>query len=308
MEAQTNLKTPVLFLVFNRPEPTQKVFEQIRLAKPQQLFIAADGPRAGKEGEAAKCEAVKQIVSQIDWECDVQTLFREENLGCKQAVSSAINWFFEQVEAGIILEDDCLPNQSFFSYAQTLLEKYRNDDRIMIISGDNFQAGLKRGNASYYFSRYPHIWGWATWRRAWQKYDITMSGFPTFKNQNQIENLFTSAAEQNFWMHNFEEVFQNKVDTWDFQWVYAIYSHDGLCIMPNVNLISNIGFNHEATHTKTGDVATANLPTSNIGELQHPEFVLRDVAADDYSAEHVFHARNAAPGLKSKLKSLIKSI
>jgi hypothetical protein len=172
--------TPVLFLIFNRPNTTEQVFEAIAKAKPRCLFVAADGPRTDKEGEAEKCQAVRDIIKRVDWDCEVKTLFREQNLGCKEAVSSAITWFFEQVEEGIILEDDCLPSDSFFSFCAELLEKYRDDKRIMMISGDNFQDGIQRGDASYYFSSVPWIWGWATWRRAWRLYDREMQTFPSF--------------------------------------------------------------------------------------------------------------------------------
>ena len=161
------ISTPVLFLIFNRPELTEKVFQKIQDAQPKYLFVAADGPRDNKYGEKDLCEKTRAVVLEnITWECEVKTLFRTENLGCRTAVSSAINWFFENVEEGIILEDDTVPDNSFFSYCQALLEKYRNHEQIMMITGDNFQDGIKRGNGSYYFSRYVHIWGWASWRRA----------------------------------------------------------------------------------------------------------------------------------------------
>lgn len=309
MEKTDSLKTPVLFLIFNRPEPTRRVFEQIRLAKPRRLFIAADGPRAHKEGEAQRCQEVRDIVSQVDWECDVKTLFREQNLGCKMAVSSAIDWFFDQVEQGIILEDDCLPSQSFFTFTSELLDKYANDERIMMISGDNFQEGVQRGDGSYYFSKYPHIWGWASWRRAWSKhYDIEMKTFPQYKAENRIAKLFPNPREQKFWMNNFQEVFDNKVDTWDFQWVYAIYSNGGMCIMPNVNMISNIGFNAEATHTKTGGEGSANLQTQEMSHLVHPSKIEIDKAADKFESQHVFHIPTKGTVIKSKLKSLLKKV
>lgn len=308
METQNLLTTPVLFLVFNRPEPTKQVFEQIRLAKPKQLFIAADGPRAHKEGEAERCAQVREIATQVDWECEVKTLFRDQNLGCKKAVSSAIDWFFTQVEQGVILEDDCVPNLSFFTFAQELLNKYADDERVMMISGDNFQNGQKRGEASYYFSCYPHIWGWATWRRAWGKYyDVEMKSFPEYKAAGRIKEVFSNPVEQQFWMNNFQEVYDGKVDTWDFQWVYAIFSRQGLCAVPNVNLISNIGFNSDATHTKTGGEGSANLTTGNLGEIIHPKVVERNVEADEYESKHVFHIKSVGElSLKSRIKLLLR--
>ena len=157
---------PVLFCIFNRPELTARVFESIRARQPHQLFIASDGPRDSNSDDVTKVEAARQIVSRVDWECDVSTRFLSENLGCKHAMSSAISWAFEKTEDLIILEDDCLPHASFFGYCDSLLDRYRNEDSVMMISGNNFQPS-RRSDASYYFSRWTHIWGWATWKRAW---------------------------------------------------------------------------------------------------------------------------------------------
>jgi len=192
------LYTPILFLIFNRPDTTQKVFNAIRKAKPKQFFIAADGSPPDREGEIEKCQKSRKIATSVDWDCEVKTLFRDKNLGCKIAISSAIDWFFENVEEGIILEDDCLPHQSFFWFCQELLEYYRNDTRIMHISGDNFQFGRKRGEGSYYFSKYSHVWGWATWRRAWKCFDINMKSFEEFKAENQINSIFQSKQQQKY--------------------------------------------------------------------------------------------------------------
>ena len=194
---ETNkFNTPILFLIFNRPDTTFKVFEEIRKIKPAKLYIAADGPRPNVIGEEEKCTASRNIIKQVDWDCDVKTLFREKNLGCKIAVSSAISWFFENVEEGIILEDDTFPTQSFFWFCQELLDFYRNDSRIMHISGNNFQLGKIRGEGSYYFSKYNHIWGWATWKRAWRFYDVSLNTFPIFVQRKVIKNIFRRVKVQ----------------------------------------------------------------------------------------------------------------
>jgi hypothetical protein len=243
------LTTPVLFLVFNRLDTTKQVFEAIRQAKPPKLFIAADGPRVDRDDEAEDCDTVRQfIMNNIDWECEVKTLFRDQNLGCRVAVSSAIDWFFENVEAGIILEDDCLPHPDFFNFCQDMLEYYRNDESIMHISGANFQFGKQRGDGSYYFSRYAHIWGWASWRRAWQYYDVNMKSFPNFKEQNIIGDIFPDKKIQCRWLEILDKIYSKDpiFNTWDFQWAYTVLLHQGRCITPNCNLISNIG--GSATH------------------------------------------------------------
>jgi len=292
MDSQTNLKvfdTPVLLLIFNRPDVTERVFAEIRKLKPKRLFIAADGPRAHKPNDPDLCLQTRNMVKDVDWDCEVKQLYRNDNLGCKLAVSSAITWFFSQVEYGIILEDDILPHPSFFPYMQEVLKRYKDDDRVMMVSGYNTQHGQKRSDASYYFSHYPHIWGWGTWKRAWDKYDVKIDRLAEFKRQNQIANLFDDPVVQEFWMDKFQMVHDNKYDTWDFQWVYTVFSEAGLCVQPNVNLVSNIGFDMNATHTTFSGAEEANLQTYDIGEIVHPDFIIADRAADEYEVEHIFH-------------------
>lgn len=294
------LKTPVLFIIFNRPDTTQKVFDEIKKVKPLKIFIAADGPRNDKKNEAQNCQKTRTIIKQINWDCKIYTLFREQNLGCKIAVSSAINWFFQHIEKGIILEDDCLPHQSFFWYCQELLERYIHDERIMMISGDNFQDGIKRGEQGYYFSRLSHIWGWATWRRAWKYYDVNMKNFPEFLTQNQIKNIFDDQFVQQYWIRILQNVYDNKIDTWDYQWAYTVFTQNGLSIMPNYNLISNIGFGKTATHVKEKNNEYANMKRYELKNLSHPAFILPDKNADKYTFKH--HYGIIQPELKPPKK------
>ena len=196
---------PILFVVFNRYETTLRVFQVIRQQEPSRLFIAADGPRLNRSDDLEKCNQVRQIVDLVDWDCEVITLFRDANLGCRDAVSSAINWFFSHVDKGIILEDDCLPVPFFFSFCQEMLEYYQSDDRVMMVSGDNFQNGIQRGKGSYYFSKCCHIWGWATWKRAWDKYDVEMKSFPDFRKQNLVNSILSKNDERTYWIKCFEK-------------------------------------------------------------------------------------------------------
>ena len=288
------LKTPILFLIFNRPEMTRRVFDEIRKARPERLFIAADGPRPDRSGDGAACLQTRKVVARIDWPCEVKTLFREKNLGCRSAVSSAIDWFFSQTEEGIILEDDCLPDQSFFRFCRELLIRYRDDERVMMISGDNFQkipsarGAVKADASSYYFSRYAHIWGWATWRRAWHRYDITMSSFPAFKAGGSIAKISRDPLVQDHWLQIFNQAHDGMIDTWDIQWAYALSVSGGLAAVPNRNLVENIGFDEQATHTKDPEKYAshprAQLP---IGSLVHPETVVADSVRDAYEDELV---------------------
>jgi hypothetical protein len=199
-------KSPILFLIFNRPDTTKAVFESIKSIKPLKLYIAADGARGNKLGEDLLVEETRAIIQSVDWECEVKTLFRKENLGCKVAVSSAIDWFFENEEQGIILEDDCLPDASFYGFCENLLDYYKNDERVFHISGNNFQDGIIRGDGSYYFSKYNHSWGWATWRRVWKTYDVNMKGLTKALDLKVFENTL-SKSELSFWLNCFEEIF-----------------------------------------------------------------------------------------------------
>jgi len=256
---EKELATPVLFLIFNRPDTTQRVFNEIRKAKPSKLFVAADGSRENKKGETEKCKEVRKIVNEgIDWDCDVRKLYRDKNLGCKIAVSSAIDWFFENVEEGIILEDDCLPSQSFFWFCQELLEKYRGDKRVMMISGTNVNVKWKSDLQDYHFSYYGGIWGWATWRRAWNHFDVEMTKWGNTYWRKQIKYLIGEKQYKER-ARNYERTFNKQLDTWDYAWSFARLINSGMSVVPSKNLVSNIGFNSEATHTKNPKAKVNNL-------------------------------------------------
>lgn len=279
------LTTPVAFLVFNRPDLTERVFERIAAAKPPTLLLVADGPR--NEKERATCEQVRKIVNQVDWDCRVLKNFADTNLGCKRRVASGLDWVFSQVSEAIILEDDCLPSSSFFYFCQTLLEHYRDDERISMISGNNLQFGMNRTDDSYYFSRYTEIWGWATWRRAWQYYDVTMQSWPAFKAAGCMNSVFEHPEERAFWEPHFQACYDGKIDTWDFIWLYTCLRQSGLTVIPRVNLVSNLGYRADATHTFDTSSRFANVPAEEIGEIKHPEHVIRHAEADTYHFEQI---------------------
>ena len=283
------MNTPVLFLLFNRPAHTKRVFEQIRAAKPKWLFIAADGPRMGVETDRENCRQTRSLVLEnIDWDCEVKTLLRDSNLGCGVACAEAIGWFFENVEEGIILEDDCLPDLSFFTFCSTLLAHYRDDEHIMHISGNNFQGGHKRGDASYYFSAYHHNWGWATWRQSWSEFRYAITDFDRDRLLAYLQHYGFNTSEQNFWI----AIFENPLETWDYQWGYAIWKNSGLCILPNANLVINIGFGSEATHTRMVP-PSGQMKYGRIDKLVHPRRIRLDEKADHYTFEHHFHVRDS---------------
>lgn len=283
-------QTPILFLVFNRPDTTNQVFERIRALKPLKLYVASDGARINKTGEDLLVQETRAIIQSIDWDCEIKTLFRAENLGCKVAVSSAIDWFFENEEQGIILEDDCLPNESFFHFCEQLLNQYKKHNEIMHISGNNFQDGIIRGDGSFYFSKYNHIWGWATWKRAWILYNVNLE----IENENEIEDFikgnFEAKKEQLFWTKLYKNFTKSAIDTWDYQWTYAIWKNNGLSIIPNKNLVSNIGFDSNGTHTNGKDIlGLGNTKTFTISEIINPSVIAINKKADKYTLDHYFN-------------------
>ncbi|SFH04575.1 nucleotide-diphospho-sugar transferase [Pontibacter chinhatensis] len=281
---QEPLHTPVLLIIFNRAHTTQKVFDRIRQVKPTKLYVAADGARPHVATDAERCAETRRIVEQVDWECEVKTLFQEQNLGCGVAPSRAISWLFEHEETGIILEDDCIPSKSFFWFCQELLEKYKHDTRVMHISGNNYLDGWRRdSDYSYYFSDKVNSWGWATWRRAWQLYDFHLGTFPELKRKGYLNGIFLNKLEEKYRLSKLEETFENiqKGDVWDYQWEFTVYSNSGLCIVPEVNLVRNIGFGEDATHTFNLHDKKAKVYEEEIAfPLRHPKFVIRDVESD----------------------------
>ncbi len=283
--------TPILFLNFNRPRLTNRVFDAIRKQKPKKLYIACDGPREGNSYDLVAIDEVKKIVSEIDWSCEVFTLYRNNNLGCKKAVSEAITWFFHNEELGIILEDDCMPNHDFFNFCQELLFRYKDQQEIWTITGNNFQNGKYFGEGSYYFSKYNHVWGWATWRRAWLNYDIKMKFWPDWKCSTDFKYKIPDANERAYWLRIFDNVYNGQIDTWDYIWTACIWYYGGITATPNVNLVSNIGFGSFATHTKYAQSKQANLPFFDLGRIVHPTQIRIEVSADKYIFEYLLDGR-----------------
>ncbi len=304
-------KSAVLFVIFNRPATTVAVFEQIKAARPKRLYIAADAPREGVETDKLLCKQTRDIVKQIDWECEVKTLFNKKNKGCKDGVSSAVDWFFDHEEEGIILEDDCLPADSFFKFCDTLLEKYRDDARVRHITGCNLQQGKKWGNASYYFSNRTHVWGWASWRRVWNEYDKNLNKYNEQEVRDQIGNIYGDALVVNSWVNIFKGLKAGKINSWAYPLDFINFFNNGLNIIPNENLISNIGFGNNATHTINVDDAFANVPLSEIEEITHPTFIVPEKRADLFIMNLDFHIdeiRKKENSLKKRIKRFAKSM
>lgn len=260
---------PILFLTFNRPSHTAAVFQRIREAKPEKLFLAADGPRSHVADDEEKCKKVKEIISEVNWDCEVHTLFREQNLGCGLAVSSAIDWFFSMVEGGVILEDDCNPSLQFFQFTAAMLEEYKNEKQVFHISGFSWVYEESFPH-DFYFTRYPNIWGWATWADRWKKYNFSLEGQTIDKKLSWLE-----ATKEEVFFHNysFKSVLKENVDTWDYQWKFCLFQHRGICINPNANFIDNIGFDGEGTHT----VQDKKLPLVSNNDLLSVDYRVPEI-------------------------------
>jgi len=276
-------------LIYNRPSTTERVFETIRQTKPTKLLVVADGPRSDKADEAAKCTAARAIPERVDWPCDVLTNYAEANLGCRRRISSGLDWVFSQVEEAIILEDDCLPHPDFFSFCEELLGRYRHDERVMHINGSNFQPNRLKSPHSYYFSRYPHVWGWASWRRAWQFFDVHLRQWADARCRRRYLETFADSWERRFWKQKLNAVSAGLQDTWDYQWSFACISQRSFSPTPVVNLISNIGCGPEALHTENLSDLFANRATGELGfPLRHPNDVSTELSADEYVARNSY--------------------
>jgi hypothetical protein len=283
------MKTPVVLIIFRRPEKTQKILNIIREIQPKQLFVIADAPRSHKLGEAEKSEKTRAVIETIDWDCQVYKNYSEQNLGSSKRIPTGLNWVFSQVEEAIILEDDCLPEKTFFSFCEELLEHYRHDQRVMTISGNNFQFGRQTTSDSYYFSRYSHSWGWATWRRAWQYFDMNMTHWPRVKEQQLLNFILEDRRTRQYWENIFQGVFDNQIVAWDYRWTFACWLQNALTILPSRNLVSNIGFDEDASHTTSKNHPFAYLPTYPMTfPIQHPAYLIRDGAADQFSQNTIF--------------------
>jgi len=283
------LKTPVLVIAYRRPDTTKKVIGAIRVAAPTQMFVACDGPNLKNPGEAEKVAATRALIEkEIDWPCTIERRYSETNQGCKMGVSSAITWFFEQVEEGIIIEDDCVAHPDFFLYCAELLERFRHNHKIWHISGNNFQDGQWRGDGSYYFSHIPHSWGWATWRRCWKHYDRELKRWPALKASGLMKTIFEDPVARSYWAGLWDNLLvKGQPNTWDYQWHLTCLSEGGLTVMPNRNLVSNVGFSRDGTYCLNEESLRNNIPVSKIYPLTHPTFILRNAAADAYDFDHI---------------------
>ena len=281
-------QTPVVLIVFRRPEATARVFEAIRQARPAALLVVADGPRRNRPGEAELCSATRAIFNRVDWNCSVLTNYANQNLGLKQRVESGLDWAFSQIEEAIILEDDTLPHPTFFPFCAALLERYRRDERIMAVAGSSFLFGRHRTPFSYHFSRYPLIWGWATWRRAWRHHDPTMREWPALRGTGSLGDVLETPAAVRYWSYCFQRNFET-MGSWDYAWTLSCWRRGALSVTPNVNMVTNIGFGADGSHTMDAASKFAGMEALPVEfPLRHPERVERDKRADALTEETAF--------------------
>lgn len=299
------MKSPVLFLIFKRPDTTEIVFDRIREVQPPKLYIAADGPRENRPDEIEKCNITRKITEKIDWPCEVHRLYQEKNLGCGLGVSTAISWFFEHEEEGIIIEDDIIAHPDFFSYCDEMLEKYRDDNRIQLVTGRNsFFKSFKHDSCSYYLSNYFMIWGWASWRRVWKTYQFDVSSISEERFLSAVRAKIDPRAHD-YVLRIFRTMKDHKCDTWDYQFYINQILFNRYSIIPFVNMVENIGMNSsDATHTKGKDVLRSKHKAHSSLPIVHPQTLQFDERADYCFARN----EGIIPGLFKKVTRKVRAI
>lgn len=310
------IDTPVALILFNRPEETRRVFAEIARARPSRLFVIADGPRPDHPDDVERCQAARVVTEQVDWECEVYRNYAEVNLGCGLRPASGISWVFDEVEEAIILEDDCVPRPSFFRFCGELLERYRDDDRVMMIGGRYDQYSktewARLFRYSYTFAHSHTNWGWATWRRAWRQFDIEMKQWPRMRESSWLVDMFEDRRVADAWARIFDKFHAMGQEThaWDIQWTFCCFARRGLAILPRTHLVSNVGFGEDATHTRRQDTARergALLPSDMAFPLVHPPAVARDVEFDRLaSAALVATERMEDPGWRRTVRRRVR--
>jgi len=300
------MNTPVAFLIFNRPETTKLVFESIRKAKPKKLLVVADGSRQERAGESERCAATRAVIESVDWDCEVLKNYSDYNMGCGLRPASGLDWVFNTVEEAIILEDDCLPHPDFFRFCEEMLAHYRYDTRVMQVSGTNILLDWKSDIQSYHFTFSHHIWGWASWRRAWQYFDFKMPLWTKPEIKERVRDVIANELNFEVAARFFDEAYQG-MDAWDYQWAFAKFIQSGLTITPAVNLVSNIGFGEDATHTTTDseNSVVANLSTS---KLKFPLKIHGFVAPDRDFERSYFNKYWEQHSLRGRIKRKVNSL
>lgn len=311
---KTTFDIPVVIIIFNRVETTNKLLQILSQLKPKKLYVIADGPRGTVAGEVEKCNEVRALIDTLDWECEVKKRFSTENLGCGLNPAQGISWVFEEEKFAIILEDDCLPDASFFPFCDELLHKYKDNDKVMMISGNNHLLIQRDTSESYFFSKNTQTHGWATWKRAWGKYDYMMSDWPIVKAKLNLGNYLNDATYGKNWERSLDHAYnelksKTKTSFWDYQWTYTCWKNNALNIIPNVNLVTNTGYGDDSTHTSDEYHPLANLRVDEmVFPLVHPKIFAQDLEADKILSKTVYGNRTIVERIIRKLKRIIKKL
>lgn len=282
-------KIPILILVYNRPDTFKKLIYCLKKIQPKKIYIRGDGPV--NADDVIKINAVKKTILRINWNCKILTNFNKINIGCRGSVSSGIDWFFSTEKMGVILEDDCLPNTSFFKFCEILLKRFRYNKKIYTISGSNFQNKITTDN-DYYFTKYPHCWGWATWARAWKSYDQNLSFWTKWKKTDKWKKYIKLTIEKKYWEKIFNNVLKKKIDSWAYVWTASVWYKNGVAIVPKTSLINNIGFDDRATHTQNSQTKSISNLKNLKFPLKHPKRIKIDIRADNYTFFNHFKGVN----------------
>ena len=278
--SDAQLDAPVVLIIFNRPDHTRAVFEVVAAARPKQLFVIADGPRPDYPTDASRCATARLIATRVDWQCKLHTHFSEQNLGCARRISSGLDWVFAHVDRAIILEDDCVPDLSFFRFCAELLKAYENDNRIRTIAGSNFLYGMTRHSWSYHFSKFHLTWGWATWRRSWEGTDMAMRRWPEVRDSGWLVDILNDKKLARFWVPRYNKMHDGRIRSWAGPYQFSCWLDNALSITPNWNLVSNVGAGQDATHTRYNAKFLCQPTQAMPFPLAHPSFVVRDLVSD----------------------------
>lgn len=302
---------PVAYIFFNRPDHTARSFEAIRRVRPSRLFLIRDAARTGYPEDRQRVAASSKIAERIDWPCEVKRFFAEENMGCGRRISSGINAAMRHSDRLIVLEDDCVPNPSFFDYCRVMLDRYEHDDSVMSVGGSNFLRGSiseeVASKSDYYFSKYAHIWGWATWRSAWQHYDYSMKVWPAFGMDGGLADLCRNQHELEYWRSMFDKVAAGRIDTWDFQWMLACWRRGGRCIVPRVNLVQNIGFDDRGTRTGR-KLNRFSIPAAELTVRTHPSSSAINTEADVSTDNFYYSGTLSRPTVLKRLSRRLRGL
>jgi hypothetical protein len=280
------MKTPIVLIIYHRPKLTAKVINSLREVKPSKIFVVADGPK--NRFDEKLCQETRALIKLINWKCKIYKNYAHRNLGVRKRVVSGLDWVFSKVSRAIIIEDDLEIDKSFYKFCSEMLEKYKDEEKIISIAGNNFLFGKYNLTKSYLFSRYVYSTGWATWKRAWKLYDNTMTKWPSLRETSWLHDILGNRVMELYWKKIFDMTYAEKVDSWAYRWTYSSFLCNGLTITPKLDLVAHIGYGEQATHTKRRD-RIAGMKTAKMNfPLIHPKKIIRNARADTIVERNIY--------------------